>query len=130
MPGRQYTKHIAKTFKSAGDLSAAALRYTFVKISAAYTATTCVADEYAVGVQQNLPDAAGKAMNVALCGSGGGTKLRIGALVAAGAPLMPTTGGLAITATTGKSFYAIAVDGGTNSGEVIEAILHSGQVQG
>lgn len=128
MAGRQHTKHVAKTFKAASDLSAAALRYTFVKVSAAYTATTAAADEQVVGVQQNLPDTAGKPMIVALIG-GGGSKLRIGAAVVAGAPLMPTTGGLAITATTGKAYYAVAVDAGTNSGEVIEAALMSGQVQ-
>lgn len=129
MAGRAYSKHQAKTFKAAGDLSTAALRYTFVKMSAAQTVTTAAADEQVVGVQQNLPNAAGKGLVVALVGGGGGTKLRIGAAVSAGAPLMPTTGGLAITATTGKQYYAVAIDAGSNSGEVIEAVLQVGQVQ-
>lgn len=128
MSGRQFSSHQPKTFKAAGDLSGANKRYSFVKMSAANEVTTAGAGETAVGVQQNEPNAAGKPTVVALCGAGGGTKLRIGAAVSAGDKLKSDASGRGVAAATGNEYFAIANEAGAAANEVVEAMLQVGQV--
>jgi len=123
--GRQFTKHVPKTFKAAADLSTALKRYTFVKLTTDNTVNTCGAGETPVGVQQNLPDAAGKGLVAALIGSGG-SKLRVGAAVAAGAKLKSDSTGRGTTAAAANEYFAIAIGAASNADEVVEVVLQNG----
>jgi hypothetical protein len=126
--GRQAgPSHLAKTFIADSDLSAAASRYTFVKVSGVQKADVCGAGEQAIGVLQ-VGGADNKASTVALVGGGGGTKLKVGAAVTAAAPLKSDSTGRAVTASAGEPYHAIALETVSNANEVIEALLQSGVV--
>jgi hypothetical protein len=124
---RQNTAHVAKTLKASADLSAALKRYTFVKISGASTVTTAGAGDTPVGIQQNVPGD-GKGCVFALLGAGGGSRLRIGAAVAAGAKLKSDASGRGVTAAAANEYWAIAVGAASNADEEVEVILQTGHV--
>lgn len=116
-----------KTFDANSDLSAAAKRHTFVKVSGVEEIDTCGAGQMPIGVLQ-VGGAAGKASTVGLIGGGGGTQLLVGAAVTAGDPLKSDATGRGVTATSGNDFYAIALETAANADEKIEALLQSGRV--
>ena len=127
MSGRQYMSHRAGTIKAGADLSAATLRYTFVKIVAA-GGTTAVAAEFPIAVQQNMPKSGG-ALQLALVDGGGSSKLRAHAAIAVGDKLNVAAAGRAITTTTaGDEYFAVAKEAATAKDEIIEAFLCRGQV--
>jgi hypothetical protein len=124
--GRQVTKGKDKTEIAAADLSASTKRYTFVKMSGVKLVNTCGAGERPVGIQQNLPDI-DEGCVLSVIGCGGSSLLRVGETVAAGDPLKSGTGGVAMKAASGESYYAIANEGVTFvANEIIEAILQTG----
>jgi hypothetical protein len=124
--GRQVTAGRDKTLTAAADLSASTKRYTFVKASAAQSVDTAGAGEMPIGIQQNKPES-GDGCVVRLCGCGGSSILRIGETVTAGDPLKVGANGLAMKATPGDQYFAIANEGATFvATEEIEALLQTG----
>lgn len=128
----QSTMGLQKTFKAAGDLSAAAKQFTFVKFSAAQTVTTAAAGELAIGVQQNLPNAAGLGVVVRMVGAGGTSKLRVdgnAANIAAGDKLKADANGKGLKAAgANDDYYAVACEASTADGDVIEVVLQQGKL--
>ncbi len=124
--GRQNTKHVAKTVKAAADLSAAAKRHTFVKVSAAQKVNTAGAGDVCIGVQQNLPKQ-DQGCVVALIGGGGTSLLVAGGAIAAGDRLKSDASGRGVAVGANDDYYAIALDAATNAGELVEAVLQAGQ---
>jgi hypothetical protein len=111
------------TFTSSGDLSAG--RYKFVKISAAQTVALTGAGERAIGVLTNAPDAAGKPASVRILGT---VEVMCGAAVAAGNLLKSDANGKAINASVANDdFFGIALEAATADGDIIEALLVTGQ---
>lgn len=124
--GRQVTAGRDKTLTAAADLSASTKRYTFVKVTAAQTVNTAGADELPLGIQQNRPEA-DEGCVVRLIACGGSSILRVGETVTAGDPLKVGTNGLAMKATPGDAYFAIANEGVTFvEFEEIEALLQTG----
>jgi len=125
--GRQYgPSNLVKTFAAGADLSAAAKRFTFMKVSGVIAATTAGAGEQPVGVLQGGAEAA-RGIAVGLLGAGGGTTLKAGAAVTAGDLLKSDSTGRAVAASAGQNFYAIALETVANADEYLEALLQSGR---
>lgn len=115
------------SYMAAADLSTK--RWCFVRLSADNTVTTPgAAATDIIGVQQNMPSAAGQPTLVRPCPDGGTTEILAGAAFAAGAPLTSDASGRAVTATTTQRFYARAVYAATALGDVVEAMLATGTV--
>jgi hypothetical protein len=113
---------IQKTLKAGADLSAEAKQFTFVKASDNQTVVTCGAGEQMLGVQQDLV-AAGRACMYRVNGT---TKLRCdgsGTPIAAGARLAADANGLGVVAAGPAIVGAIALEGCTVNGGIIEAQL-------
>lgn len=126
----QYTSGPSRTFIAGTDLSAVAKQYTFVKMSADFKVTTAGAGERPIGVQQDL----GKAdahVYVRLI-PGGTSKLRVdgnAAAIVAGDILKVAANGKGVKAASANDdYYAIALEGSTADGDVIEAVLVTGQL--
>lgn len=114
---------IQKTLKASADLSAATKQFTFVKASGNQTITTCGAGETMLGVQQDLA-ASGKACMFRITGT---SKLRVDGTtpIAAGDKLKSDAAGKGVKASATNIAGAIALEGATADGVVIEALLIS-----
>lgn len=124
--GRQVTAGRDKTLTAGADLSASTKRYTFVKVTGVQTVNTAGAGERPLGIQQNRPES-GEGCVVRLVACGGSSILRVGETVAAGDPLKVGANGLAMKATPGDAYFAIANEGVTFAAtEEIEALLQTG----
>ena len=118
---------LTKTFKSEGDMSAAALRYTFVDMSGDQTVDTCGAAGQGIGIQKNLPvgDAAGAPIVVQLNGT---SKLLVDGnadAIVAGSFLECNGAGKGILgdAGAGTPRLAIALEGSTADDDIIEVLI-------
>jgi hypothetical protein len=110
---------VNKTFKAAGDLSAA--QYLFQKVSAAQTVTTCTAiTDKAVGVLQNNPKNAGEDAVVAI---GGTTKVIASAAIGAGVVVAPDATGKAQIAVSTQYGRGLSIDAAGGASEKIEILL-------
>lgn len=126
MAGRQAGPSVkAKTFDADTDLTSS--RYCFAKVTGAEEVGVAGAGELPIGVVE-VPGEAGMATTIGLIGGGGGTKLKAGAAVTAGAPIKSDSTGRGVTATSGQDFYAIALETVANANEYFEALLQSGRV--
>jgi hypothetical protein len=106
------------TLEAGADLSTK--QYLFVTMGTDGQVDPSADGVLAIGVLQNDPSAAGRAAEVCI---GGITKVKAGGNVAAGARVMSSSTGTAITATgAGKAILGIAVDGGA-SGSVISIVF-------
>ena len=112
-----------KTFLAAGDLSAK--QFHAVKMSADYTVTTSAANQVSVGIQQDLPAAAGRGCRVRMLGT---SKAVAGAAFAAGAKLTPNASGQLITATAGQNACAIALQAAAALNDIVEVFVMPGGI--
>mgnify|MGYP006421974603 CR=1 FL=1 len=78
------------------------------------------AGEYAIGVLQNDPAAAGRAAQVAIDGK---LQVKCGGAVTAGSPMASDANGRAVNATTGAIILGEALEAGA-TGEVITILFH------
>lgn len=117
----QATPVLDKTYLAAGDLSTK--QYTGVILSAEYTVTTAGANAVAIGVQQDLPAAAGRGCRVRHLGT---SKVLAGAAFAAGAQLKTDAAGAFIAASTGQNAPCIALEAALAAGDIVEALVMPG----
>lgn len=107
---------------AAGDLSA--VQFTFVTLSAEWTATTCGAGAKMIGIQQNKPDAAGKPVQIVTHGPSqlvvDGNAGSIGRL----GWLKSDSAGKGVVTTTDKDVVgAMALQASTAAGDTIPVII-------
>ncbi len=92
------------------DLSAS--QYCFVKINSSKQLALCGSGDYAYGILQDKPSAAGRAAEVCI---GGTSKVLFGGTVVAGQPVVSDANGKAVAAGSGDAYsLGIAVEGGAN----------------
>jgi hypothetical protein len=107
------------TFTAVAGADLSAKQFHFVKVSAANQVNTCGDGEAGVGVLLNKP----KSGEPALVQIGGLSKVVVGAGLTAGARVMSSSAGKALTATTGKNVLAVLTQTGTGDGSIVECVL-------
>lgn len=118
----QSTPVLDKTLLAAGDLSTK--QFYGVKMSSDYTVTTSTANPTSnVGVQQDVPGAAGRGCRVRMLGT---SKVVAGAAFAAGASLTTNAAGQFVTATAGQNRDAKALQAAAALGDIVEVLLTPG----
>lgn len=112
-----------ETFISGADLSGS--NHCFLKATADQTvAAATLHSDAVVGVQDDVPESAtGSQVNVRMIGT---VEIVASAAISAGAFLKPTTGGKAVTASSGNNYHAIALGVATADGDIIECVLKTG----
>lgn len=117
--------HVIGSIGAAADLSAS--QFCFVKVTAAYTVNiTTAATDFAIGVLQNKPNAAGQPAQIARDGI---SKIKAGAAVAAGDRLTSDATGRGITTVTaGNRYHAIALEAAGAANQLISAVLVNGTI--
>ncbi len=103
---------------ASADLSAS--QFCFVTVNSGAQLAVAGAGVSASGVLQDKPNAAGQ---VGAVGIAGITKLKIGAAVTAGDPLMSDSTGRGITATSTNYQMARALESGTAANQIITALI-------
>lgn len=117
MQGEQSLKNI--TVLASADLSAS--QYCFMDLDTNGNAVLPAAGAATVGVNQDKPTALGQAMPLALPTSV--SKVYAGAAFNAGAQLMVTVAGQAITATTGNFVVGRALAAASAIGQLVAVLL-------
>lgn len=111
-----------ETFSLDAAANLSGSQYCFVKVTAALTCNiTTAATDFAAGVLQNTPSAAGRSATVQGAGI---SKVRSGAAIAAGDRLTSDATGRAITTTTaGNRVHGIALQAASAADQYIAAIV-------
>lgn len=118
----QSTPVLDKTFLAQADLSTNQFR--FVRGVADYTVGVCTATgQRAIGVQQNLPNAAGKGCVVRMLGT---SKLVVSGAIAAWTELTTAADGRGVAAATTNVVNAINCEASSAAGDIVEAIVLCG----
>jgi hypothetical protein len=117
----QSTPVLDKTYLAAGDLSTK--QFTAVKFSADYTVNTCGAAQPSIGIQQDIPAAAGRGCRVRHLGT---SKAVAGAAFAANAKLGTDANGKLVTAATGTDCIAIACQAALALNDIVEVLVIPG----
>jgi hypothetical protein len=116
------TPVLDKTFLAQADMSTNQFR--FVRGVADYTVGIITAlGQRAIGVQQNLPNAAGKGTVVRMLGT---SKLVMSAAVAAWSELTAAADGRGVAAAATNAVNAINTEASTAAGDVVEVIVFAG----
>jgi len=113
-----------------GGANLAAKQYHFLRISADYTVNTPgAAAQDIIGIQQDDNcTAAGMGVLVRPIPAAPSSLLKMGAAVAAGAPVTSDANGKGVTATTGQRYYARALQAATADGDIVEVHCIVGNV--
>lgn len=111
----QATPLLDKTLLSAADLST--FQFRAVRITADYTVNNSAAGLDALGIQQDMPAAAGRGCRVRFDGTSKGVA---GAAFAAGARLTTDATGRLVAAATGNFLVARALQAALAVGDVVE----------
>jgi len=107
------------TFKAAADLSD--YQFHFVKISADHTVNLCGANERAIGILQNEPDAANESATVRVLGV---SKLVAGEGIAVGKMITSKSDGHGEVADAASEWVgALALKAASDSGDIIEVLV-------
>ncbi len=107
------------SFKTAADLSA--YQYCFVKLSSATVVAACGANERAIGILQNKPDASGKEAVVRVLGV---SQLKVNEAIAVGKMITSTSGALGEVADAASEWVgAIALEAATAQNDRIAVLL-------
>lgn len=112
------------SLEASGDLSAAQHHCVDVDSNGQVTVVTGSGDDVAA-ILQNDPNAQG---NAAALMNGGISKVVAGAAVAAGALVMSSAAGRAITATSGQVVFGRALEAAGGDGETIPVLLGEHQI--
>ncbi len=107
------------SLEAAGDLSAKQFLFMEVDSNGQIDATNATTDP-TIGVLQDKPAAQGRSGSVATVGI---SKVVAGAAVAAGAKVMPSAAGKAITYTTSNHCAGLALEAASADGDVIRVLL-------
>lgn len=110
----------AFTLEAAADLSAKQFHFVKANSASQIVAAGVGADDVAIGVLQNKPNALGVAAKIHQTGI---SKVVVGAAVTAGVLVTTNAAGRGITATTGDFVVGTAVTTGANDGEIISVLL-------
>lgn len=106
------------SFKAAGDLSAK--QYHFMKVSAENTIDTSGANERAIGILQDKPNAANEASSVRVVGT---SKLKYGDTIALGQMITSKSDGTGEVVNAASEWVgALALQGGV-SGDIKEVLI-------
>lgn len=110
---------IDQSFKAAADLSS--YQYHFVKLSAANTVNLCGANERAIGILQNKPDAANETARVRLLGV---SKLVAGEIIDRGTMITSKSDGHGEEADAASEWVrAMAIEAAGAANDVITVLL-------
>ena len=93
-----------------------------VKLSAGKTVVTSATADVAFGVITEDSSANGQA-HVAVAGSGAIVLVEASAAIALGAVVSPATNGRAVTATSGKASFGVALEAAAADGALIKVVL-------
>lgn len=107
------------TVEADADLSAA--QFHFVKSSADGQAALCGDGEYALGVVQNDPAAAGRAAEVAYAGK---VKVEAAEAITAGSNVSSNANGEAVNSGTGDVILGTALSAASGDGAILTILFH------